>query len=120
MANRQLTSKELIDFAIPLLTTVRKRLREISSRNKNLLWALRRKIYKELMYDERGKPMHRKQLKMKKRLAQKNCCALCKRKLADKGSILDRLKAMKGYTVENTRLLCQKCDTKIQVQKGYK
>ena len=34
-------------------------------------------------------------------------------------SILDRLEAMRGYTLENTRLLCRSCDFKIQSEREF-
>jgi hypothetical protein len=37
-----------------------------------------------------------------------------------KDSVLDRIEAMKGYTAENTRVLCQPCDTTVQIERGYK
>ena len=120
MSNRQLTPKELRDLVIPLLMELRERLVAVTKGDKELLWALRRKIFKELMYDERGKPMYRVALKKKKKAEQNNRCAHCNKRLPAKGSVLDRLKAMAGYTVENTRLLCPKCDTKIQVKRGYR
>jgi len=33
--------------------------------------------------------------------------------------VLDRLSAMKGYTDENTRLICSLCDITIQSRRGY-
>ena len=66
----------------------------LSGGDENLLWALRRKITKELGYDERGKPGHRTKLKQLKRKEQKNLCALCQKPLPEEGSVLDRLQAM--------------------------
>jgi len=67
MANPRLTPEQL-DLARALLDEVRARLVGRSGGDKELLFAHRRKVYKELMRDERGKPMVRrrlKQLKMK-------------------------------------------------------
>jgi hypothetical protein len=33
--------------------------------------------------------------------------------------VLDRIKAMKGYTTGNTRLLCPECDAKVQAERAY-
>lgn len=56
MANRQLTPEELRGIASPLLMSIRESLIKFSGGDAELLFALRRKVAKELMYDERGKP----------------------------------------------------------------
>ncbi len=119
MPNRQLTKKELETFAYPLLRGVREQLKKLAKGKKDLHWALRRKLYKELIYDERGKPMQRRALKAAKRLEQNDLCAKCGKRLPVKGAVLDRFQAMDGYTPNNTRLLCPKCDTKVQEARGY-
>jgi len=67
-SNRELTDDERERLAAPLLADIRRRLVELSGGDERLLWALRRKIAKELAYDERGKPMDRKRLKSRKRV----------------------------------------------------
>lgn len=119
MPTRQLTPGELFNLFAPLLSEVRARLKTLSAGDEPLLWALRRKLAKELSYDERGKPMHRRQLKALKRGEQGGKCPLCQRELPARNAVLDRLEAMKGYTAENTRLLCPECDDKIQVERGF-
>jgi ribosomal protein L44E len=119
MANRRLTETELADLANPLIAMVRTRLSELSSGDASLLWALRRKLAKELFYDERGKPMFRKVLKASKRGEQQNKCAVCELELPVKNAVLDRFEAMRGYTLENTPLICPECDTRIQSERGY-
>ena len=98
---------------------VRESLQQLSSGDAELLWALRRKLTKGLSYDERGKPMHRKVLKAQKRGEQRNLCARCSSELPEKNAVLDRIEAMKGYTRENTRLLCPACDVAVQEERGY-
>jgi hypothetical protein len=120
MPNRQLTASELENLARPLLSEVRVRLAALSGGDADLLWALRRKLYKELTYDERKKPMARTALKKQKRKEQNNICALCQTQLPTKGAVLDRLEAMHGYTPGNTRLLCPTCDSEVQTERGYK
>lgn len=120
MPNRQLTAQELENLARPLLAEVEERLRVLAAGDANLFWALRRKLYKELMYGERGKPMRRVALKKAKRAEQSDRCALCDELLPAKGSVLDRLEAIGGYTPGNTRLLCPKCDVQVQCERGYK
>ena len=119
MANRQLTQEELAEMFRPILEEVRARLRDASRGDDQLLWALRRKLAKELTYDERGKPMLRRQLKALKRGEQGGKCALCAEPLPEKNAVLDRVEAMLGYTPHNTRLLCPQCDNKIQVERGF-
>ncbi|HEX7679757.1 MAG TPA: hypothetical protein VF713_16625 [Thermoanaerobaculia bacterium] len=92
---------------------------DLSEGDPSLLWALRRKLAKELFYDERGKPTHRKLLKATKRGEQQNKCAVCQKELPAKNAVLDRHEAMKGYTAENTRLICPECDVQIQTERGY-
>ena len=119
MANRQLSADELKHLAAPLLESVRKRLLELSGGDSDLHFALRRKLAKELGYDERGKPMARKALKLAKRLQQNGLCALCRGPLPERGAVLDRLVAMLLYTPENTQLLCPACDSKVQQERNY-
>ena len=113
MPNRQLTKEELEKLAYPLLADVRGKLQALSNGDSEL-WALRRKITKELGYDERNKPAHRTALKKRKRTAQNGLCAQCGKLLPEDGSVLDRLVPMVGYTDENTRVLCPGCDREIQ------
>lgn len=91
----------------------------LASGDEELLWALRRKIYKELGYDERGKPMVRRKLKDSKWKSQRGKCAICEGDLPEKYCVLDRLEAMKGYTMENTRLICTSCDAKTQADRKF-
>jgi hypothetical protein len=114
LPNRQLSADELETLFAPLITQVRERLVELSMGDGALLWALRRKLFKELMYDERGKPMHRRRLKELKRAEQDNKCAVCASSLPARYAVLDRVEAL-----ENTRLICQQCDTRVQAERGY-
>lgn len=119
MANRQLTELEL-RLANQLLAEVRSRLVELSGDDAALLFAYRRKIAKELIYDERSKPMVRRQLKSLKRRTQNGLCAMCSMALPEKYVILDRLEAAGGYTDANTRLICEACDREVQRGRGYR
>lgn len=118
MPNRQLTGEERERVA-PLLEEVRARLRALAGSDEELYWAMRRKVYKELMYDERKKPMQRRALKTFKRKEQGNRCAECQNELPKTNVVLDRLEAMKGYTKENIRLLCRDCDYRIQQDRAF-
>ncbi len=119
MTNRQLTAQELADLFEPMIADVRARLAELSGGDANLLFALRRKLAKELSYDERGTPAERAKLKAFKRGEQNNKCARCRRELPEENVDLDRLEAMKGYTRENTRLLCKDCHYAQQKERGF-
>lgn len=55
MPNRQLTAEELIR-ANALLAEIRARLEALSDGDRELLFAYRRKVFKELTYDERESP----------------------------------------------------------------
>ena len=120
MPNRQLTNIELDTLFRPLMAEVRARLETMSGGNKELHWALRRKLAKELNYEERSRPGDRRTLKAYKRGEQKGKCAVCETILPEKYAVLDRLEAMLGYTKENTRLICSACDIKVQEERGYK
>jgi RNA polymerase-binding transcription factor DksA len=120
VANRQLSDDERKRLFEPLISEVRTRLKELSKGDDDLMWALRRKLTKELGYDERSKPMYRKILKLKKMAAQKGFCAVCGKEPPEKNSVLDRLEAMGGYTEQNTRLICAVCNVQIQEERGYK
>jgi hypothetical protein len=62
MTSRNLTNDELKN-ANKLLDDVRKRLVALADGDRLLLFAYRRKVIKELGYDERGKPVARAKLK---------------------------------------------------------
>ncbi len=117
---RKLTEAEL-ERARSLLEQVRKSLQELSGDDVELLFAYRRKIAKELTYDERSSPTRRKSLKRRKLISQEGKCAICGGPLppAGLGSVLDRLDAMQGYTDPNTRLLCRDCDLKTQRERAF-
>jgi|SRR2546426_12124017 len=121
MPNRQLTTEELKILFAPLLEDVRGKLKSLSGGDAALLFALRRKLAKELSYDERGKPMHRKLLKATKYTEQLGKCANCGDALEKlgKNGVLDREEAMKGYVPENVRLVCHTCDSKLQADRNY-
>ena len=118
MPNRQLTEKGL-KRAQTLIDEIRTKLKNLSHGNREMLFALRRKIYKELTYDERSKPIVRRKLKKQKREEQNGLCAICSEPLAENYVVLDRLKAIDGYTMKNTRLICQKCDAEVQRSRSY-
>lgn len=119
MPNRQLTQEER-QHAIALLSSIRARLQELAGDDAGLLFAYRRKVFKELIYDERSSPQVRARLKRLKRLEQGGLCFLCQQPLPPSHNVLDRLSAPEGYTAANTRLLCSPCDVRIQQERGYR
>ena len=118
MANRMLTPDEL-EQARLLIADMRQKLVDLSGDDVELLFAFRRKLYKELSYGERNKPMFRRRLKLLKRKEQGGLCPLCNEPLPERGAVLDRTRAVDGYTAENTRLIHAACDVAHQASKGY-
>jgi DNA repair exonuclease SbcCD ATPase subunit len=102
------------------LEKVRKQLERLSGDDPELLFAYRRKLAKELIYDERSKPIERRKLKELKRRQQNGICPVCSEELPPKYAELDRLRASAGYTPENTRLVHHRCHIKDQEKKGYR
>jgi ribosomal protein L44E len=118
LPNRQLTDDER-SLAVKILADAKEKITSASKSDSELEWAMRRYIYKQLIYGERKSPMVRRALKTKLRKNQNGLCSICGELLPEKGTILDRLEAMKGYVEENTRLLCPLCDQKVQQERKY-
>ncbi|QRN96997.1 hypothetical protein JRI60_49925 [Archangium violaceum] len=119
MPNRQLSSDELA-LANELLDSVRAELNRLASGDEELLFALRRKVAKELSYDERKKPNPRRALKKRMRARQGNLCPLCRETLPKRYCVLDRFNAVGGYVESNVRLICERCDRRVQEERGFK
>lgn len=119
MANYRLNTDELAT-ARELLNDIRQQLTALANGSDDLLFAFRRKIYKELSYDERLSPAKRKRLKKRKWHAQDGDCPLCGNKLKKYTGELDRFKAKDSYTEANTRLVHHACHVKDQRKKGFK
>lgn len=118
MANRQLTELEL-EQANLILSATRQQLADAAGDDQELLFALRRKVAKELTYDERSKPMVRRALKRKMRALQNGLCPLCKEDLPERYCVLDRFNAADGYVTENVRLICESCDRRVQAERRF-
>ena len=97
-----------------LLAKVRDDLATLASGNPAVLFAMRRRVFIRLLYDERGTPAERKRLKKQKRLEQNNLCPRCNEPLRDKDAALDRRAQMGGDTPENTELIHQHCHREDQ------
>ena len=83
------------------------------------MWALRRKLAKELIYIERSTPAVRNKLKALMWAKQSGICALCSQAMSQKGSELDRTEAYLGYVESNVRLVHHECHINDQAGKGY-
>lgn len=121
MPNRKLDDVQRTKLG-ELLNRVRAELCALSSGDPELLFAYRRKLAKELTYDERSKPQYRKALKQRMRAIQKGICAITeggKHPLPERYCVLDRFDAPKGYVVGNVQLICEDCDRRIQRGRGY-
>lgn len=118
MPNRQSTQDERLR-AHALLERIRTELEALADGDTDLLFAFRRKIYKELTYDERGKPMARRRLKAFKRRQQGGLCPICDQALPKAYAVLDRINAADGYTPEKTQLIHAVCDIETQASRGY-
>jgi hypothetical protein len=116
--NRNLTADEL-QRANELLADIRERLTGLAAGDPLLLFAYRRKVAKELQYDERGKPGARGRLKAMKWGQQEGKCAHCGGELPMEYSELDRKEAAGGYTPQNTELVHAKCHQARQAEKRY-
>jgi hypothetical protein len=120
MNTRQLSDEERRELFAPIFDFVQSRLESASAGDAGLLFALRRKLQKELSYLERGKPTERRGLKLFMRGKQNGLCAVCHANLPEKNAVLDRIEPMEGYVQGNVRLLCEGCDRTIQAEREYK
>ncbi|MBS0212984.1 MAG: hypothetical protein JSR26_07385 [Proteobacteria bacterium] len=119
MANPQLTKEQRIQLFAPLFKHVQAELLALSGGDARLMWALRRKLAKELGYLERSTPMARNKLKAYMWAKQRGKCALCGEPMEQKGSELDRTEAYLGYVESNVRLIHHECHIKDQARKHY-
>ena len=120
MSNPQLTAEQRKVIFLPLFGRVKVLLEAASGGDQNLKWALNRKLFKELVYLERGKPMQRKALKKQKMKEHAGICALCRRLIQpDDESHLHRTYAPDGYTPRNTQLVHDRCHRQDQKAKKY-
>ncbi len=119
MANPRLTKAQRIDLFKPLFDRIVSDIQALSDGDPNLMWALRRKIAKELVYLERSTPAARNKLKLHMWLKQSGLCAFCNQLMEQKGSELDRLEALHGYIESNVRLVHHECHIKDQASKNY-
>lgn len=119
MSNPRLTDEQRAELFEPLFQRTLSELDRLAGGDSPILWALRRKLAKELVYLERGCPQKRGALKRRKMKEQDGICPLCRKKLPVSGAELDRLNAFRGYTDVNTRLVHHGCHVADQKRKGY-
>jgi hypothetical protein len=119
-----MTKDELI-VAGHILREVRQRITETGEGDPVFTFALRRYVYKNLSYDERGTPAQRTKLKLEKLIEQGGECVYSECKMPDRKITkadepeLDRIDQVKGYTSENTVLMHHACHRASQDKKGY-
>jgi hypothetical protein len=118
LANRTLDKAELAK-ANELLDRIRQDIDALAGGDPELRFAYNRKVSKMLIYDERSGPMARRKVKAEKRRSQNGLCAICDLPLPEKYAVIDRIRAADGYTFENTRVLCEPCDRKVQSDRRY-
>ena len=119
MPNPILSPDQLIK-ANELLSIVRAQLSALSGDDPDLLFAYRRKVAKMLTYDERSGPNERRKLKRLKFADQGGLCPICEEPLPATYNVLDRFKAVAGYTIANTQLICETCDRTIQRDRSFR
>jgi hypothetical protein len=118
MSNARLTKAQR-DAVTLLFEEVQARLKELAADKSDHLFALRRRLYTQLVYAERGTPAARKRLKTKKWKFQSGLCAICNKPMDEKYSELDRTRASAGYTEDNTRLVHHQCHIDDQAKKKF-
>ena len=119
MPNRRLKPEERSRLNA-FLEEVRSRLVELAVGDRELHFALRRRLYIRLTYDERGTPADRRRLKISKHEKQRGNCAICQCPLEIAESELHRLNAMDGYTATNTQLVHHHCHRDQQSAAGFR
>jgi hypothetical protein len=107
------------DSILPLLEKLRADIRDLAGTDEAAVFQMRRYIAKRLEFDERGTPTQRRKLKDQMWKKQRGLCAVCNGDLPERGAELDRFKAIDGYTVENTQLVCHVCHRKAQEARGF-
>jgi hypothetical protein len=124
MSNERMSKRQL-EAARQILSEVRHRLASAAQDEERFVFLLRRYIWKNLSYDERGNPQQRTKLKLQKLVEQDGKCAYPNCPTPDRLMTkedepeLDRIEAMNGYTKENTVLMHHDCHRMSQKGKGF-
>lgn len=119
VTNPRLTKEQRDSLFRPLFASIVQQIETAAGSDEDVLWALRRKIAKELVYLERSPPAVRTKLKKLMRQKQEGLCAICGEPLPEKGAELDRTIAKLGYIESNVRLVHHHCHVQDQESKGY-
>lgn len=119
MANPRLSNEQRTELFAPLLKSVNAQIFALSVGDSQLMWAIRRKLAKELIYIERSTPAARNKLKASMWTKQGGKCAICSQTMPQKGSELDRTEAYLGYVESNVRLVHHECHVNDQEGKRY-
>lgn len=119
MPNPTLSEDDRKHLFRPLFAEIVAMITKAAGGNEDRLWALRRKIAKELTYLERGRSRDRAKLKKLMRTRQNGLCGLCEQPLPEKGAELDRFVAKLGYVESNVRLVHHECHINDQAAKGF-
>ena len=119
MANRTLTPAERA-IAKKVFDSIEKKLANLAGKDKNLIFAFRRKISRSLIEKEKGTVAEHNRLKKEKWSENNGRCEYGKHKMPTlRGAVLHRHEAMRGYTARNTILICPKCHDEIHTKVGY-
>jgi len=124
MSNRLMNTHQLA-AAREILAEVRRRIADAADGDQQFTFTLRRYVFKNLSYDERGTPKQRTKLKLQKLVDQDGICGYEKcptphlKMTKEEEPELDRLDAIKSYTPENTVLMHHGCHRLSQKEKGF-
>jgi hypothetical protein len=119
MAEERLTPQQNA-AAKKILEATRQMIRELAEGDRETEFRIRRYIRVRLEHDERGKPIERKLLKLKKFAEQRGLCAECRKPMTlEEEPHLHRVVASRGYTLENTKLVHHECHRQQQRSKGF-
>lgn len=103
-----------------ILEATRQMIRKAAKGDLETEFRIRRYVRVRLEHDERGKPLERKILKLKKFAEQRGLCADCGKRLTlEEEPHLHRIVASEGYTLRNTKLIHHECHRQQQRVKGY-
>jgi len=104
-----------------ILEATRQMIQKAAKGNEEVGFRIRRYVRTRLEHDERGKPLQRKLMKLKKFAEQRGLCAVCGKPMTlEEEPHLHRIVSSRGYTAENTVLLHYQCHRGEQRSRGFK
>ena len=113
-------SESELEQAWKLIEEVKDKLQALAQGDPRRLFAFRRKVYKELVYEERSTPMKRRALRARLHTAQGGVCFVCKKTHEAGFMVLDRVDPVLGYVDTNVELVCSDCDRQRQTERGFR